>query len=366
MSLKVLQHLQSRPIASILNVSREKESIRTLKLICILDYELETANLYQEMAAIPQLGERLLKFHSLGSFKYFSYKLEKYLLGKKLLRCKVCQLVGTYVTVLEHMVISHNLHANAKLCMFCEKTKFKTHMLQNTLNQCYGKYVENEQLNDIKYPKVIKTFYNLLRKLAKELDVKIARSESFKNSTKNTNVMANEMVVFTWKHENQKEINLSAMETLYQKAMVHFYREELHEYLVFDTNLIVQTKLEQGDEDLASQDQSSVCSNLTIEIDPVKVDMSQSPSCFESPHSTMQSDMQQPSPQLGASLPSTETKKQSKSSSGQTFSDFIASALGHINDEPLREQAKCEIQKVVTELLAQDMIKEIIENKENH
>lgn len=109
MSSKVLEHLKNRPIAAVRNVLSERDSIDALKLICILDYELEKANLYAEMAAVPKLSEQLLKFYSLSSFKYFSYKLEKFLLGKRLLRCKVCQLVGPYVTVLEHMVISHNL-----------------------------------------------------------------------------------------------------------------------------------------------------------------------------------------------------------------------------------------------------------------
>lgn len=248
--------------------------------------------------------------------------------------------------------------------MWCERTKFKTHISQNTLNQCYGKYVENQQLDDVKPPRAIKTFYDLLRKLAKELDVKIARSESFRSATKNANDMANDMVVFTWKHESDKQINRSALETLYQKAMVHFYQEELHEYLVFDTNLSSRSNAERGEVDSASRDQSSDCSNLIIEIDPVQVDMSQSPSHFETPHSTMRFDTSQRSPQLEASLPSKENLRPSLNmSSGQLFFDFVVSGLDHINDEQLREQAKCEIQHILTDLLTQDIIKELTENK---
>lgn len=261
----------------------------------------------------------------------------------------------------------HFQHANIKLCMWCERTKFKTHISQNTLNQCYGKYVESKQLNDFKPPKAIKTFYDLLRKLAKDLDVKIARSESFRCSTNNTNDVVNDMVVFTWKHESNKQINLSALETLYQKAMLHFYQEEFHRYLVFDTNLSCSSNLEGGEEDSANRDQGSVCSTMTIEIDPVQVDMSQSPTHFESSHPTMRFGMTQRSPQLEASMPSNQSNSNFRSSleisSGQMFFDFIVSGLDHINDEQLREQAKCEIQKILTDLLAQDIINEITENK---
>lgn len=176
--------------------------------------------------------------------------------------------------------------------------------------------------------------------------------------------MANDMVVFTWKHESDKQINRSALETLYQKAITHFHRQELQEYLVFDTDLSSTSNVERGEVD--STNQSSVCSTLTIEIDPVQVDITQSLSHFDSSHSTTRFDAPQPSPQLEASVPSTQSKGNFRSSleisSGQMFFDFIVSGLDHINDKQLREQAKCEIQNIVTDLLAQDIVKEMTEH----
>lgn len=365
MNLKVLDHLQSRPIAIVSNVLTENGNSSALKLICVLDYELEMTKLYTEIAAIPNLSEQLLKFHSFAKFKYFSYKLPKYLFGNKLLRCKFCRLVGPYVTMLEHMAISHNWHADTKLCMWCEKTKFKVHVSQNTLNQCYGLYEENQQLDNIKCPKVIKTFYDLLKKLAKRLHVKISRSDTFRSKLKRKNNIGNEMVVLISKHEIQKEMNLSVLETLYQTAMVHFYREEIHAYLVFDTQVKNNSQLEDDKRDSAGFDQNSIQSNLTIEIDPAQVDMSQSPSRFQSPHSTMHFDT--PSPQLEVT-PSSQSNKQHKSSlevsSGEKFTNFIASALGHIKNDQLKEQAKSEIQSIVFDLLAQDMVKQMIKKSQ--
>lgn len=363
MTSKVLEHLQSRPIASIANVSSEIGNNSALKLICIIDYELEISKLYTEIATVPKLTEQLLNFHSLGSFKYISYQLPKYLFGNKLLRCKICQLVGPYVTVLEHMFISHNLHANPKQCMWCERTKIKVHVSQNTLNQCYGNYVDIQQLNNIKYPKVIKTFYRLLKNIARVVDVKISQSESFKNTL--TNKASNELVVLISKKENQKEINQSALEKLYQKAMLHFYQENLHEYLVFPTNNSDQ--LEYGNKNAYDQNQSFICSNLTIEIDPIQVNISQSPSHFEFPHQEMHFDasetqLQDPPPSINLEA----TSNSSLEKSSNQFADFIAKTLGYIKNEQLREQTKSEIQSIVFDLLAQDMIKQITENLQNN
>lgn len=366
MSSKLLEHLQSRPISSILNVTSENGNHNELKLICVLDYELEISNLYTKITAVPKLGEQLLMFHSLGSFKYFSYKFPKCLMGKKLLKCKVCQLVGPYATVIEHMIISHNLHSNAKICMWCEKTKLKVHANQNTFNQCYDNFVANQQLIDVKYPKVIKTFYKMLKKLATELHVKISRSKLFKGMHKSSNDMSgNGMVVFTSQHESEKEIDLLALETLYQKAIIHFYPEKLHEYLILNTNFNSNGQFEHSNVDSAGLNQNSVCSQLTIEVDPAQVDMSSSPSHFESPHSSVDFDSLQPPPQFEAPLPKKQPKLSlpDKSLTDKSFSDFIATTLGHIKDQQFRENAKSEIQTIVTNFLAQDMTRGITKNQ---
>lgn len=373
MSSKLLEHLQCRPIASIVNLSRENDSSSMLKLISLLDYELETSNLYEKILPIPKLPVQLLTFQSLASFKYFSYKLPKYLFGDKLLKCKVCHLVGPYATVLEHMATNHNLHANAKICMWCERTIFKMHISQNTINQCYGIYLRNHNLNNVKCPKAIKSFYKLLKRLATELNVKISRSESFRSTNKNNNdTNANEMIVFTSQHDTQREINLVALESMYQRAMMYFNREELHEYLVFDTSVNGKSQLEQGNGILTgngiSAEQSNTSENLTIEIDPVHVDISLSPARFASPHSTVHFNTPQPSPQLEATSSPVHVQQKTQpslqKSSGQVFQDFITSSLSNIEDEELREKAKSEIQRLVADFLAQDIINDMKKNQQ--
>lgn len=88
----VLEHLMSRPIASIVENSKERCNEIALKLMCIVDYRLEKLKLYPEMEAISKLTEQLLKFHSFGSFNYFNYKMPYNMFGTKVLKCKNCEL----------------------------------------------------------------------------------------------------------------------------------------------------------------------------------------------------------------------------------------------------------------------------------
>lgn len=332
MSSKLLNHLLSRPtIASVVRSSNKICNVNALKLMCILDHQLEIMDLYPEITVIPKLSDQLLKFHSFVSFNYVTYKLPNYMFGNKVLQCKHCGLIGPYLLVLEHMVISHNVQANAKRCMWCERLELNSHVTQNSLNQCYNKYMENisnnnnnQQFGSVKYPKIIKTFYRLVKTLAKELHAKnrfgehIITNDAHENNknhesilpinatnTNNNNSMNHEdsysIDTNLNYYQHHKEINSIALDVLYKKTMVHFYGVDAHEYFHIETHSHPSgwdriKQIGSIECSLAGLNGNSNFSNFTIEIDPAQVDMSQSPSShFETSQSTTNLDVSQPS-----------------------------------------------------------------------
>lgn len=147
MNSKLVEHLRGRPIAPVLNATIGSNT-NLLKILCILDYELEKANMYPEIKVMPKLMGQLMNFYPSSEFKYFKYNLSKEAkIGNKVLQCKCCELIGPYVIVLEHMAVNHNIHTSAKLCMFCEKDELQDHATSNTLDQCYDNYMTKKQLH---------------------------------------------------------------------------------------------------------------------------------------------------------------------------------------------------------------------------
>lgn len=182
MDSKMLKHLRSRPVAPIVDASIDKfNNTNALKIMCIIDYELQRSQLYLELEATPKLMKQLLNIYTFTPFKYFKYNLTKDVnIHGKILKCKNCEIIGPYSTILEHMAICHNIHASAKMCMWCEKMDFKAHNSSNSMHQCYENYLKN--FSSIQYPGVIEKFYDLLKKVAAKIRTNIRRSKDFKNT----------------------------------------------------------------------------------------------------------------------------------------------------------------------------------------
>lgn len=78
---------------------------------------------------------------------------------------------------LTHMAINHNAHYGAKLCLYCENAiELRTHLTNNTLQQCYESYLRREQISDIITESngvydVISDFYAVLKECSKNLDI---------------------------------------------------------------------------------------------------------------------------------------------------------------------------------------------------
>lgn len=394
MSAKILEHLMSRPIASIVSSSQEKTNVIALKLMCIVDYQLEIANMYPEITAIPTLAHQLLAFHSYASFKYLKYKLPEYFAGKKMLKCKHCELFGPYLLVLTHMNISHNFHTNGKLCMWCERMKLNSHASQNSLNQCYDKYIQSQQLCDAKYPKVFKKFYRLLHSLAKYLRVNITYTEKITNSHASVNrkqhtghyLMDSNATVNPPEHQRQNKIDCIALNVLYGKSMTHFYGEKAQEYVsrldhlkitislytrymcinyFFYSFLLIISRYMCSDDIQTEQNtfdevqRNSPSHEFVVEVDPAQVNIALSPSRFETPNSTTQFQSFSHTMQ-NSGAPKTETTH--TPIAPDSFAEFITSTLKNIEDKQLRQQAMLEIQSTVTFYWAKDIGLEISEN----
>lgn len=203
----------------------------SLKLMCVIDFQLENNRLYRSLQAVPKLMEQLLNFYSFGAFKYYKYKMARHFNIRNVLKCKQCEFFGPYLVVLEHMTINHNIHVNTNLCMWCEKTDLQTHISQNTTDQCYRDYVN--KFSSVYYDPVIPKFYELLEKLATKLNVKVYRRETFKNNhtskrfeiispNDQSNDIDPKIIVFRAR-ASEKDIDVAALEEQYQTAMESLY-----------------------------------------------------------------------------------------------------------------------------------------------
>lgn len=83
---KLLEYLNGRKIAPIVNVSTEKDNEIALKLMSVIDQKLEETKLNDEMAGSPKLLKQLLNFHSFSQFHFYKYQpLKKF---NHILKCK--------------------------------------------------------------------------------------------------------------------------------------------------------------------------------------------------------------------------------------------------------------------------------------
>lgn len=241
MNSKILEHLKGRPIAPIVNASSETNNDKALKLMCIIDYYLEEKDLYKDLEAVPKLIKQLLQLHSFGSFKYFKYILPKTQVTGKILSCKHCELQGPYSTIIEHMVIRHNMHPSAQWCMWCEKTEFIDHE-HSSSEWCYNEYYQH--LSDKIFFPVITPIHEMLETLADKLKMKINRTKEYKHAlyaqkleyleSKIDDDISNEIFVYRPKKASKKVFDLDVLEKLFQNAMEHFHGAEAHERFSFN------------------------------------------------------------------------------------------------------------------------------------
>lgn len=351
MNGKILAHLQSRPISPIVNASKETDDVRALKMICVIDHHLEINGAYPELRAMPKLMGELLNLHSFGSFKYYKYHLPKLTFDYKILQCKRCELIGPYQTVIEHMVICHNLHLTPSTCMWCEKVDVQQHIYDSTLEQCYQAYVP--RFSSISHPPIIKKVYKVLEKLATTLNVRTIRRENFKNSHKvkefdiippvdQSDDIDHHIIVFRASKRAHKGPADDALEKLFRNAIQHFYGSAVNElFFVQDNN------------DMPPPPKRPSLDNVKHSADliaPIQISTAQAPP--QSIPQIAQVYSMQPIPMI---------ENQTKSPIGDDFAfmNLMLSVLENINDAQLKHQAKLEIQRITFEYSAQDVMKQI-------
>ncbi|XP_055299876.1 uncharacterized protein LOC129567244 [Sitodiplosis mosellana] len=382
MNSKMLEHLSGRPIASIVNASSEKYNSNALKMMCILDYQLENSGFYQdkEIVAMPKLMRQLLNVHSFASFKYIKYRNAAEV-NDKVLKCKYCQLIGPYLVVLELMVINHDFHASAVLCMWCEKDDFETHNTSKSLDVCYSKYLE--KLSSIHFPAVIVKFYDLLKRLAKALDMKTDRSRYFKNAMfdsletipldQTDDSMSSKIVVSMPRKRKYKDTDLRPMEKLYRKAMTYFYKDQAHDYIdsTLDVNSTstTQSMFRSFSSSSSSNRKSNVSTQMNIGNDSTKFTMPFPFTRHDSPKTPSPFDVSSSSSQFVTPPPLALPDFQplplyGMPTQASCIGKSFLSALDNIPDEQMKKQATLEIRRIIKEFSAKDLAKQM--NEDSH
>lgn len=235
---RIAAHLRGRPIARIFEKSNEKDNAIALKLMCILDFQMEQLNLYTEIQSTnPKLLGLLLQFSSFASFRYYDYAVKKEF-GPRILRCKFCNLVGPYASILSHMAINHNTHVGMKFCLYCNRVELEKHFDENSLDQCYQNYYQRNEWHDFecgtKVLGIVVKFFGMLKRLSKKLEIYSMRQKQYtglgyraveKLNQDYGDDFPNECMVF--KHttrKNVKDLSTSiGLDVEFNRAVSHFY-----------------------------------------------------------------------------------------------------------------------------------------------
>lgn len=93
MTADLVKYLLHRPIASILEKSTEKNDLKALKVMCVIDFEMDKRGYYVQMEKHHKLKEQLLNFHSFGSLQFYDCRVNAGI-GSRVLQCKFCELIG--------------------------------------------------------------------------------------------------------------------------------------------------------------------------------------------------------------------------------------------------------------------------------
>lgn len=169
-------HLQKGPFASIFEYSNEKTNPIALKLMCIIDYNTQRMELYQRMlAADPKLLTQLMQFHSYGLFKYYDYQVDQ-VIGKHVLKCKFCELIGPYRCIATHLAINHDTHIELTRCAYCNRIELKKHFGEDLLHKCYAKYLQQNAIQlDETVCSIVSDFYGMLKEIAVKFKISTDR-----------------------------------------------------------------------------------------------------------------------------------------------------------------------------------------------
>lgn len=349
----ILEHLSTRPIASIVGTSMEIDNEIALKMMCIIDHSVHVKRLYPEIESTPKLLEQLLRIRNFGSFHYFEYRLRKSALSNKLLQCMCCEFVAPYIITLEHMVLSHSRHESAKLCQWCKKTDLRNHFDCENLENCYSSYLNRHQINS-HYPisTVIDKFYSLMRNIAARLNVNTRHGDLFDARAPKTipcvvidddddDGYSNETYATPPKTKSLKTFNMDALERMFQEAMYTF-------------NIAYEPDFSGNAEMSMMMNEAASIASPPMSVKPSIPQMSQMPQMPSQMSSQMPSQMPSqmlPMPPMPQQFPEQMNRMREISN----FGNFVASALNNMYDDSIRKHAIYQIQQIVLALCAEDM-----------
>lgn len=229
-----------RPFAHIFNNIRnneDKNDLIALQLMCILDFQAESTNLYKriEETQQPKLLLDLMGFRSYKSFIYYEYQGHGHLDGRYL-KCRFCELYGPYVLVLTHMTINHDEHIGLVKCAYCNQTDLKKHFNDGTMQACYAQYLRKpdiiDTIQDGATSDIVTEFYGFLKLLAIELGVHTRRIlHNFTGTayggieliTKRNARTPNSYEVTYRQRRIRKTISTEKLSTLANQVWMHFY-----------------------------------------------------------------------------------------------------------------------------------------------
>lgn len=412
----ILDHLMNRPIDSIVVNSMEKDFDIALKMMCVIDYCVEKRGLYNEIKQTPKLLEQLMRFKSFGSFKFFEYKLKKSLLVKKLLQCDICEFIGPYITTLEHMILSHDIHKSASVCLYCNTMRLRDHEQNRTLDNCYMNYQIRKQIDcNERWPAVIPFFYKLIRNIAKKLDVHIQRGEGFNACAdkKNQNIVIeiddedddddddneyntmNPRAIVLAKSHSKKSMRFNVLDNMFQIAMQYF-NISIQDIIPIDSipinviqtvNTISTNKNVPNDVFKQTDQTSSNISNriiattyyddnsynfyqtlptltpskqhpeLSLDTSSMSSQMTPTISAYSPPYTPLTNinDAVSTLNQTNAMTPNARKQKNETPNDITNFTNFIASALKNMKNESIKCRAQYQIQDLILRLSIEDM-----------
>lgn len=179
---RIAAYLRTRPIAPILALSDESRGLAALKVMFVLDYEMERSRMYERIQSADSdtLLLQLLHFHTFQSFKFYEYNVRKEM-KPFALQCTACGLLGPYAYILSHMAINHNLHIGLKMCLYCDRVELQKHFDNNTLDRCYRTYLRDRNITEwhTNVCKIVTEFYDFLKKIAERFSTVTIRSNNY-------------------------------------------------------------------------------------------------------------------------------------------------------------------------------------------
>lgn len=178
----IAAHLRTRPIAPILEQSNEKQNLVALKVMSVLDFEMDSIGLYSRIKTVnsDRLLMQLMQFHTFQFFKYYEYNVNREI-KRLILQCTVCGLVGPYACIVSHMAINHDLHTGLKMCLYCERVELQKHFNNNSLERCYKIYLRDRNIDEVdtRVSNIVKEFYKMLWRISGKFSIITIRNQNY-------------------------------------------------------------------------------------------------------------------------------------------------------------------------------------------